>query len=222
MDLYSAIRRLERPFQFEIGEDPELPLDARGMIGDGTTVALVRIDGAIDWLCMPRFDSPTVFGGLLDRERGGSSAVTPVQRPFRSLQAYDPDTNVLETVFIVPGQGAVRIVDFMPWSNDPRASIHEIHRRIEGLEGRVELELSFDPRFDYGRDAGDLDIQRDGVLARGRSGERFVAVATPAPWTRRPSGGVAQRVQITAGERRWMVLSWDAVSPEPIARYRSF
>lgn len=222
MDLYSAVRRLGRPFQFEVGEDAEAPLDARGMIGDGTTVALVRVDGAIDWLCMPRFDSPTVFAGLLDRERGGTTAITPVKRPFTSLQAYDPGTNVLETVFMVPSQGAVRIVDFMPWSNDPRASIREIHRRIEGLEGRVELELSFDPRFDYGRDPADLDIQQHGVLARGRAGERFVAVATSAPWTRRPSGGVAQHVSIAAGERRWMVLSWDAVAPEPIARYRSF
>jgi alpha,alpha-trehalase len=222
MDLYSAIRRLERPFQFEVGEDPEAPLDARAMIGDGYTAALVRIDGAIDWLCMPRFDSPTVFAGLLDRERGGSSAITPVKRPFTSLQAYDPGTNVLETVFMVPGQGAVRIVDFMPWSNDPRASIHEIHRRIEGLDGRVDLALSFDPRFDYGRDPADLDIQHHGVLARSRVGERFVAVATPAPWTHRPSGGVEQHVRISAGERRWMVLSWDAIAPEPVARYRSF
>lgn len=222
MDLYSAVKRLERPFQFEIGDERESPLDARGMIGDGVTAALVRVDGAIDWLCMPRFDSPTVFAGLVDRERGGSSAVTPVARPFTSLQAYDPGTNVLETVFVVPGQGAVRLVDFMPWSNDPRASIHEIHRRIEGLDGRVEMELTFDPRFDYARDPADLDVQTHGVLARGRAGERFVAVAAPAPWTRRPAGGVAQRLWVGAGERRWMVLSWDAIAPEPIARYRSF
>lgn len=222
MDLYSAVRRLERPFRFEVGEDPEAPLDARGMIGDGVTCALVRVDGAIDWLCMPRFDSPTVFAGLLDRTRGGTSAVTPVKRPFTSLQAYDPGTNVLETIFIVPGQGAARVVDFMPWSNDPRASIHEIHRRIEGLEGRVEIELTFDPRFDYGRDVPALDVDTHGVLARGRAGERFVAVGAPAPWTPRAAGGVAQRISLGAGERRWMVLSWDAIAPEPIARYRSF
>jgi GH15 family glucan-1,4-alpha-glucosidase len=221
MDLYSAVRRLEHPFVFEVGEDPEVPLDARGMIGDGNTVALVRVDGAIDWLCLPRFDSPSVFGALLDRERGGASAITPVKRPFTSLQAYDPGTNVLETMFVVPGQGAVRLVDFMPWSDDPRAAIHEIHRRIEGLEGRVELELTFDPRFDYGRAPPELEIQEHGVLARGRQGERFVAVGAAAPW-QRTANGVAQRLSVAAGDRKWMVLSWDAVAPESIARYRSF
>lgn len=222
MDLYSAAQRFERPFRFLPGEDPELPLDARAMIGDGMTCALVRVDGAIDWLCMPRFDSPSVFGGLLDRERGGMTAVTPVQRPFSSWQAYDQDTNVLETLFEVPGQGAVRLVDFMPWSDDPRASIHEIHRRIEGLDGEVELELIFDPRFDYGRDVPELDVREHGVLAQSRRGERLVTATGIGTWQRRPQGGVSQRIKIRARERRWMVLSWDALHPEPLARYRSF
>src|SRR5687768_4888020 len=108
MDLYSAARRLERPFRFKPGEEPELPLEARGMIGDGLTSALVRVDGAIDWLCLPRFDSPSVFAAMLDRERGGLTAIRPVARPFSSLQGYDPGTNVLETVFEVPGQGTLR------------------------------------------------------------------------------------------------------------------
>lgn len=222
MDLYTAVQRFDRPFQFVPGDDSELPLDARGIIGDGMTCALVRVDGAIDWLCMPRFDSPAVFGALLDRERGGLTSITPVQRPFSSRQAYDPDTNVLETLFEVPGQGAVRLVDFMPWSNDPRASIHEIHRRIEGLEGSVELELVFDPRFDFGRDIAELDITEHGVLARGTRGERLVAVSGSDGWQPRPAGGVVQRVRVRARERRWMVLSWDALQPEPIAAYRSF
>jgi len=223
MDLYSAARRLERPFRFEPGIDTELPIDARGMIGDGMTAALVRVDGAIDWLCMPRFDSPSVFGAMLDRERGGLTAVTPAMRPFSSLQAYDPDTNVLETVFEVPGQGTVRIVDFMPWTNDPRASIHEIHRRIEGIDGTVELDLIFDPRFDYGRDLPEVELQQHGVLARGIHGERFIAVSGSGnAWRPRPEGGMVQRIQIGARERQWMVLSWDALHAEPIARYRSF
>lgn len=204
------------------GEPDDLPLDARGLIGDGITSALVRVDGAIDWLCMPRFDSPSVFGALLDPERGGLTAVTPAQRPFSSLQAYDPGTNVLETVFEVPGQGTVRLVDFMPWTDDPRASIHEIHRRIEGIEGSVDLDLIFDPRFDYGRDPAELDVDEHGVLARGRAGERFVAVAGSNGWQPRPEGGVVQRLRVHSGERRWMVLSWDAVGAEPVSRYRPF
>jgi alpha,alpha-trehalase len=222
MDLYSAARRLGRPFQFAPGEDHELPLAAHGVIGDGFTCALVRVDGAIDWLCLPRFDSPSVFGALLDRERGGLTAVTPAQRPFSSLQAYDPGTNVLETVFDVPGQGQLRVVDFMPWSNDPRASIHEVHRRIEGVEGVVDVELIFDPRFDYGRDVPELEISEDGVLARGRRGERLVAIVGGGRWTPRLAGGLRLGLRVRAGERRWMVLSWDAVRPEPVALYRSY
>ncbi len=223
MDLYSAARRLERPFRFAPGEEVELPLDARGMIGDGLTCALVRVDGAIDWLCWPRFDSPSVFAALLDREQGGLTAVRPVARPFSSRQGYDDGTNVLETVFEVPGQGTVRIVDFMPWSNDPRSAIHEIHRRIEGIAGQVEMELVFDPRFDYGRERPTINHCEWGVIAHGTRGERLVAVAgSGATWEPRPQGGVVQRTTIGPGEQHWMVLSWDAVHPEPIASYRCY
>lgn len=222
MDLYSVARRLGRPYEFGTGEDPELPLDAHAIIGDGMTAALVRVDGAIDWLCMPRFDSPSVFGALLDRERGGSTVVTPAQRPFSSMQAYDPGTNVLETVFTVPGQGIARVVDFMPWSNDPRAAIHEIHRRIDVVEGGVDIDIVFDPRFDYGRDTAVIERNEYGVLARGTQGERFAAISTFNKWEPRAAGGVTQRIRLLAGQRAWLVLSWDAGPPEPLPLYRSY
>ena len=224
MDIYSAARRLNDPFRFtDDGAAAELPIDARGMIGDGHTVALVRADGAIDWLCWPRFDSPSVFGALLDRERGGLTAITPAARPYESLQRYDPDTNVLETLFTIPGRGAVRLTDFMPWSNDPRAAIHEVHRRIECVEGEVELDVIFDPRFGYGRPPVAIEHGEHGVLARGEGGERLAAIVdSRAPFRDRPAGGVELRLALTAGQRRWMVLSWDARTPEPVAAYRPF
>jgi len=223
MDLYSAARRLGRPVRF--GPDTrggELSIGAHGLIGDGWTAALVRLDGAIDWLCLPRFDSPSVFGALLDGERGGLTAITPARRPFTSLQAYDPGTNVLETLFEVEGQGTVRLVDFMPWTDDPRAAIHEVHRRIECVEGSVDLDVIFDPRFDYGRDPARLDIDGVGVLARGAHGERLVAVVDGDDWQPMPGGGARARIRVRSGERRWMVLSWDAVRPEPLSLYRSY
>jgi GH15 family glucan-1,4-alpha-glucosidase len=98
VDLYSSARSLSRPFHFAPDtRAEELPLDARGLIGDGFTCALVRVDGAIDWLCLPRFDSPSVFAAVLDPERGGLTSISPARRPFETLQRYDPDTNVLET-----------------------------------------------------------------------------------------------------------------------------
>ena len=224
MDLYSAARRLSQPFRFsEQNRDAELPIGARGMIGDGFTCALVRTDGVIDWLCMPRFDSPSVFGSLLDRERGGSTGITPVARPFESLQRYDPDTNVLETLFQVPGEGQVRLTDYMPFTGDPRASIHEIHRRIECREGEVELEAIFDPRFGYGAHDTTIDVSENGALARSPQGERLVAaINTGATWEPRPEGGVRYRFHLRSGERRWMVLSWGAPQPEPLSAYRPF
>jgi alpha,alpha-trehalase len=224
MDLYSAAKRLSRPFVFTEGNRNEtLPIGARGVIGDGFTCALVRADGVIDWLCLPRFDSPSVFGGLLDGRRGGMTAIRPARRPFESLQRYDPDTNVLETLFRVDAQGAVRITDFMPWTNDPRLGTHEVHRRVQCLEGEVDMEAVFDPRFHYGEDTPRMEHHEHGVLARGSRGERLVAVVGEgASWAACPEGGVVARFRLRAGERRWMVISWDAPHPEPVAAYRPF
>ena len=223
MDLYSAAKRLMRPYVFAEPSSPPLTIADRGIIGNGTTAALVRPDGVIDWLCLPRFDSPSVFAGILDEERGGSSAITPVVRPFRSLQRYDPDTNVLETLFMVDGHGVVRLTDFMPWSDDPRGGIHEVHRRIECVEGLVELEATFDPRFDYGVEPAQLETGTRGVRATGHLGERLVGVLSGGDgWHGRPSGGVATRFSLRAGQRRWMVLSWDAAEPDAIESHRPF
>lgn len=228
MDLYSAASRLSRPFLIdEADRDPRvvarrLGIGAHGIIGDGLTCALVRADGVIDWCCMPRFDSPSCFGGVLDPERGGSTSIQPVKRPFETLQRYDPDTNVLETLFRVPGEGVVRLTDYMPWTDDPRAAIHEIHRRAECVEGSVELEMVFDPRFDYGTAETTLEHGERGVLARGPSGDRMVAVVREARWAPRTQGGVAARVKLQKGERRWMVLSYAGKGPEPIEAYRCF
>jgi len=224
MDLYSAARRLSRPFVFGSPDDiAALPLDARGLIGDGHTAALVRADGAIDWACFPRFDSPSVFGGLLDAEAGGVASITPVDFPFESLQRYDPETNVLETLFRVEGQGVVRLLDYMPWSDDPKAGLHEMHRRVEVREGSVELMVTFDPRFDYGRGRTTLERQRHGVLALGPNGERMVAVlGGGGDWQPRPQGGMQARLKLRAGDRRWMVMRWDATAPWPIQAYRPY
>lgn len=223
MDILSAARHLTRPFVFTADDHSAGdPIGAHGLIGDGCTAALVRVDGAIDWLCLPRFDSPSVFAAILDRERGGLTAVRPAGA-FESVQRYDPDTNVLETLFHAPGRGRVRLTDFMPWSNDPRAAIHEVHRRVQCVEGSLDVEVVFDPRFGYGRAIPRIDLGEHGVIASGPAGERLAAVIGPgSSWTRRANGGVEARLRMQAGEQRWMVLSWDAPQPEPLAAYRPF
>ncbi len=220
MDLYTAAGRISKTFQID-GAPPAI--GEHGIIGDGETCALIGVDGSIDWMCMPRFDSPSVFGSLLDAEEGGIFRIAPVQRPFESLQAYDSDTNVLQTLFRIPGKGAITLTDFMPWTNEQSTSIHEIHRMIACPEGEVEIELIFDPRFDYGRERPRLEIYPEGVMAHGISGENLcLAIENGNLLQERPEGGVRQRFTLRAGQRVWAILSWDAPHPEPVAAYRPF
>lgn len=223
MDLASLARRITRPFVFkDAGDFAALPIAARGLIGDGFTAALVAADGAIDWLCLPRFDSPTVFARVLDSERGGCMAVRPAQMPFESLQAYDADTNVLETLFTAKGK-VVRMLDAMPWNNDPRASIHEVHRRVHAVSGQMELEVVFDPRFDYARDVPKLHFGEHGVIAEGVGGEKLaLAVSRPMKWTRLPSGGARGTVVLGPGAPLWFVISWNADGIAPVEAHRPF
>jgi alpha,alpha-trehalase len=224
MDLYSAAKRLNRPFVFtDEGSTRELSIADHGLIGDGFSAALVRADGAIDWLCLPRFDSPSVFGALLDDTNGGSTSVSPVEYPFESLQRYDPDTNVLETLFRIEGRGTIRLTDYMPWTDDPRSAVHEVHRRVQCVEGEAIVKVVFDPRFDYGRTDTTFDIDGRSALAKSASGERLVAVLDGVGhWEPRPEGGVESVSRMKAGDRGWVVISWNASESESILAYRPF
>jgi len=223
VDLVSAARRLKHPFVFaDRGDFSKIPLAARGLIGDGFTAALVAVDGAVDWLCMPRFDSPSVFARILDAERGGSLAVRPTAMPFESMQQYDPDTTVLETLF-TSDRGQVRLLDYMPWANDPRASTHELHRRLDCMTGEVEVEIVFDPRFDYGRGTTKLTIAEHGVLAEGEHGERLsLSVTEGVVWKLLPTGAARGTVTVRPGMQVWCVLAWGSDDVAHFASHRPF
>lgn len=224
MDLVSLANKLGRRFVFPTREAfASLPISARGIIGDGFTSALVAADGAIDWLCMPRFDSPSVFARVLDPVRGGSMSVRPARLPFESLQRYDPDTAVLETVFFGPEKSALRVLDSMPWSDDPRASIHELHRRIDAPSGEAEVEIVFDPRFDYARDSTRIWVGDNGLMAEGEKGERLaLSVSRPVSWQMLPEGGARATVKVPPGAHLWCVLSWNGPSIQPVASHRPY
>jgi GH15 family glucan-1,4-alpha-glucosidase len=220
VDLYTASGRLGQAFEVD-GEPPVL--GRHGVIGDGFTCALVGVDGSVDWLCLPRFDSPSAFAAILDPERGGSFRISPTSRPFTSLQAYDSDTNVLQTLFRRPGEGSAVMTDFMPWSNDPRSSIHEIHRLVEAREGALPMEVVFDPRLDYGRGETRVVATEHGALAEGPNQERLcVSVSRGVTFEPRDAGGMVARFQARPGKRQWVILSWQAPQPEATAAYRPF
>jgi GH15 family glucan-1,4-alpha-glucosidase len=190
-------------------------------VGDGFSAALVGVNGSVDWLCLPRFDSPSLFGAVLDPERGGSFRISPSQG-YESRQAYDDATNVLQTLFHQPGRGVAVLTDFMPWSGDPRASVHELHRLIEVREGTLEFEILFDPRFDFGRGATRLHLVDHGVLAECGMERISLATGLPLDFRLRPEGGATATLRMKSGQRMWAVASWRSKRPERIAAYRSF
>jgi len=220
MDLYTSAHRLSQRFRPAAGPNA---LGDHALIGDGASCALIGVDGSIAWLCMPRFDSPSVFAAILDPERGGTCRISPAGQDYESLQAYDESTNVLQTLFRTP-QGVAQLTDFMPWSgDDERFSVHELHRLLEVREGSIEIELVFDPRFDYGRGDTRVSPASHGALAEGPGGQR-IALAFDGPVALKPdpAGGVRARFRLRAGQRVWIVLSWRQNRPEPIAAYRPF
>lgn len=148
-----------------------------GLIGDLRSCALVGTDGTIDWFCAPRFDSPSVFGAILDKDRGGSWRLEPVCEVSRTQQFYFPDTAVLITRFLTD-DGVAEVHDFMPVldSGDP-GHRQRIVRRVSGVRGRIRMRMRLDARPDYARQSCEAKHAGDGVLLTG-DGLRMGLIAT--------------------------------------------
>jgi GH15 family glucan-1,4-alpha-glucosidase len=186
------------------------------VIGDCRSAALISRDGSLDWLCLPRFDSPTVFAALLDQRDGGSFSVRP-RGEYEASRRYIGDTNVLETTFRT-STGTLRLVDLMPVTGEAekRRELwpnHQVLRQVECLDGDVDVELLCDPRPDYGRivpradDRGAFGFrfhQAPGLLFRSE-----IPVAPLAP--ERP--GVGGQATLRAGERRYLSLTFNLEEP---------
>ncbi|MDO9378302.1 MAG: glycoside hydrolase family 15 protein [Nocardioidaceae bacterium] len=140
------------------------PIAEHGLIGDLRTAALVGMDGTISWFCAPRFDSPSVFGSLLDEERGGSWRVRPTDESSRTQQFYYPSSNVLITRFM-NDEGVVEVHDFMPVvrPHDPHHR-QRIVRRLVGVRGRMTMRVDLAARPDYAREHPRTTAHDGGVL----------------------------------------------------------
>ena len=140
---------------------PYQPIENYGVIGDLHTVALVGMDGSIDFLCLPHFDSPSVFAALLDDEKGGRFQLCPELDGARQKQMYLPDSNVLLTRFL-SDDGVAEISDFMPVLEQGHA--HTVVRRAKTVRGRVKFRLRCEPRFNYGRAKHKVERRKGEVL----------------------------------------------------------
>lgn len=122
-----------------------------GLIGNCSYLALIDTDGNVGWLCWPRFDSSFIFGGLLDKNKGGHFAVKPEAEDYTSTQTYVPNTNILETTF-EHKDWAFKIVDFAPRFSqyDRYYKPLMLVRKIVPLRGRPRIKVTCDPRGNYG------------------------------------------------------------------------
>jgi GH15 family glucan-1,4-alpha-glucosidase len=132
------------------------PIENYGLIGDLATTALVCMNGSIDFMCFPRFDSPTIFAALLDQGNGGHFQIAPAAGEFQQRQRYFPDTNILLTRFLGE-QGIAAISDFM--ALDHLGHRHNLVRRVKVVRGEIRMKMVFAPKFDYGRTGHSVEKQ---------------------------------------------------------------
>jgi len=161
-----------------------LPIEEHGVIGDMHTAALVGVDGTIDWLPFPHFDSPSVFASILDAKQGGYFRISPVNDGVRCKQLYHPDTNVLITRFLSP-DGVGELVDFMPvHTSTATARRHLLVRRVTVVRGSVRFRLECRPAFNYARTEHTLRLHK-GSGASFHTDDLSLGLATAVPLHRR-------------------------------------
>ena len=184
--------------------DQPLPIEDYALIGDCRTAALVGRDGAIDWLCWPRFDSAACFAALLGTSENGRWRITPAAdaASVKSRRSYRDGTMVLETIFETP-EGEVALIDFMIMGR-PDSSIV---RLVEGRRGRVAMRLELHVRFDYGISVPWVTQLDDGAGLRLVAGPNGITLRAPVKFEGEALSTVAA-FEVAAGERVPFVMTY--------------
>ncbi|HZD37042.1 MAG TPA: glycoside hydrolase family 15 protein [Actinomycetes bacterium] len=186
------------------------------LIGDTHTAALVSRSGSIDWLCLPRFDSPACFAALLGDERHGRWLIAPAGPVESVRRSYQGDSLVLETEFRTP-DGVVRLVDCMP----PRQRDPDVARVVEGLRGRVRMRMELVIRFDYGSIVP--WVRREEGALHAIAGPDSVWLRTPVE-VRGENFRTLAEFTVEEGERVPFMLTWHESyrdAPRPIEPIRA-
>ncbi len=212
------------------------PIASYGVIGDLHTVALVGLNGSIDWFCAPTFDAGSVFAAILDSARGGRFRIAPVGE-YTSTAHYEGATAVLVTTFHT-ATGDVEIMDFMPiegatsvagdgTSARGRRGYPEIHRRVRCVRGTVALRVEFVPRFNYGAGTTYVYPRVHGVLATDAEDEVLTLTSPPELWWTIADGSATATLKMTGegsdeGEESaslWFVVRYDDDEVRAAASY---
>lgn len=194
----------------------DAPIADYGLIGDCRAAGLVSRDGSLDWLCFPRFDSPSIFGALLDAGSGGRFRIRPAGE-FQTVRRYLPDTNILETTFKT-SHGKVVLRDLMPVASEEekRQKLmpeHEVLREVEGIQGELEIEILYEPRPDYGRTQPRLQ-QRGPLGVRCEANGASLVLCSELPINVTNDGSAAVgRARMRAGERKFLSFTYTQEVP---------
>ncbi|MFJ3643925.1 glycoside hydrolase family 15 protein [Streptomyces sp. NPDC090108] len=194
-------------------------IEDHGLIGDLQTAALVTTEGVIDWFCSPRFDSPSVFGALLDKDKGGHCTVRPAHPTHSTKQLYLPDTAILITRFMTEA-GAGEVIDFMPVTGTTATDRHRLVRLVRCVRGTMTFDVEIAPRFDYGRVKHQLHITPHGAVFAADDGTELTVHPVREPDDDRLADVLMDRdadlqvtLTLTAGQQRGLVLETGATEP---------
>jgi len=182
------------------------PIEDHGVVGDLTTVALVGLDGSVDMMCYPDFDSPSVFAALLDAEKGGRFQVAPLYARPRAKQLYLPDSNMLLTRFL-SHDGVVEVSDFMTVGPEWGGS-HALVRRAKCVRGEARVRMVCEPRFDYARAPARVHRQDErSVLLESAGDDGLVLrLTSEVPLSTEGEGEVRAETALAADEHVTFVL----------------
>ncbi|MDY0904108.1 glycoside hydrolase family 15 protein [Pedobacter sp. CFBP9032] len=199
----------KRPFQ---------PIENYGIIGNLKTVALVSLNGSIDFMCAPKFDSPSVFATMLDSQRGGFCAIEPDLENLTTKQLYFPGTAILLTRFF-SDDGIAELTDFMPVATGNKSSTSAIVRHIKTVRGSIKFKFSCIPRFGYSESDYEVIKDNDQLIFSCEKEKLNIKIAANVPLVVRKKNGYAEFI-LEEAETATIVLEF--LKPEEQGEELSF
>lgn len=196
------------------------PIENYGIIGDLSTVALVGLDGSIDFMCFPEFDSPSIFAALLDSNKGGYFKISPENGDVKNKQMYLPDTNVLLTRFLSP-DGVGEATDFMPVEELFEGK--ELIRRIACIHGDLSFKMECRPRFDYARVSHSTEVrnEREIIFTSDGTDKSVIRLRSDVPMKSEGSDAVAE-FHLTTGQKATFMLEYLSDSSPEVSDIEEF